>query len=79
MDKWIGDNPKATAYIIYLSVVVVLLSLISLYYFRKAHAASSDLIKVKSAQTKTKKAPLPAHADKEVQEKDGFTIIDGDD
>ncbi len=82
MDKWIGDNPKSAAYMLYLLAVVVLLSVIALYYFRKAHESKSALLKIKTAQSKTKVAPLPAQAadtnDNEVKEKDGFTIIDGD-
>jgi len=84
MDKWIGDNPKATAYILYLSVVVVLVSLIALYYFRKAHAARSELIKMTAQKSKVKKAaPLPGQEQEndevpDVKEKDGFTIIDSD-
>jgi len=76
MDKWIGDNPKSAAYMLYLSAVVVLLSVIALYYFRKSREYGSELIKIKSSQAKTvKKAPLPAEAT-EVKEKDGFTIIE---
>jgi len=76
MDKWISDNPKSAAYMLYLSAVVVLLSIIALYYFRKSREYGSRLIKMSTEPKTVKKAPLKGELKEEVEEKDGFTIIE---
>lgn len=70
MEAWIAENPKTSAYILYLSVVVVLVSIIALYYYTKAQ---EHIIQPKKVILK--EAPITEKNDSQIEEKDGFTII----
>lgn len=80
MEAWIAENPKSAAYMLYLSAIIVFVSIIALYYYTKSQEYLTEIKRgrsaPKSAISEDSKPPLVTkkHTDS-IVEKDGFTII----
>lgn len=79
MEAWIVENPKSAAYMLYLSAIIVFVSLIALYYYTKSQEYLANIQRPrqpKPAASPGSKPPLVTEKnDSAVEEKDGFTII----
>lgn len=80
MEAWIAENPKSAAYMLYLSAVVVFVSLIALYYYTRSQEYLTELKRGRAPRpavaSQDSKPPLVTEKnDNKVEEKDGFTII----
>jgi hypothetical protein len=82
MEAWIAENPKSAAYMLYLSAIVVFVSLIALYYYTRSQEYLKELQQTKTSRVVSRSIPsdskpplISEKKDKTVEEKDGFTII----
>lgn len=80
MDTFLAENPKTGAYIVYLSVVIVIVSLLALFYYTRSQEYLSVIKKIKTEKIRSNKPvavqPPIAKKDETLEEEDGFTIID---
>lgn len=78
MEAWIAENPKSAAYMLYLSAIVVFVSLIALYYYTRSQEYLTEIKRGRAPRrvevSPDSKPPLVTEKNA-VEEKDGFTII----
>jgi len=82
MDTFLAEHPKTGAYIVYLSAIIVIVSLVALYYFTRSQEYLGVIGKLRNEKMKASKPAAPSQAppiakkDDDLDEEDGFTIID---
>lgn len=80
MEAWIAENPKSATYMLYLSAIVVFVSLIALYYYTRSQEYLTEIKRGhNTARSTVSQASKPLVTEKntspKIEEKDGFTII----
>ena len=75
MEAWIAENPKSAAYMLYLSVIVVLVSMVALYYYTRLQEYLTIKPTFPVEKSHSKPPLITEKNDSRIEEKDGFTII----